>query len=185
MPGCENGAAVLAATFAGVPESTAYQREAMTEMAMAQAGRPLGITHLAGFLQALQDFPWGAERPGMSRVPWRGGVLPSDCGKAMEAVRHAIGEECQVGMAATVSHGLLRGAIAAENAGRLARSIQAARRDLENLGGHLVLLDAPNAVRAVVDVWGTPPPSLALMRELRNGFDARRVISPGRFLDGL
>jgi glycolate oxidase FAD binding subunit len=182
LPACENGAAALAATFSGVPESVASQGTAVIEMAAAQGGVPVGLADLAGFLRGWQDFPWAEAPDGGLRALWRGGVLPSECGKAMEAVHHAAGEDCRAGTLATVSAGLLRGVLSAGEPGRLARCLQAARRALENLGGYLVVLDAPAPVGAPVDVWGAPPPSFSLMRDLRQAFDERGVLNPGRFL---
>jgi FAD/FMN-containing dehydrogenase len=36
-----------------------------------------------------------------------------------------------------------------------------------------------------VDAWGTPPPSFALMRNLKERFDPSNRLNPGRFVGGL
>ena len=57
-----------------------------------------------------------------------------------------------------------------------------ARRAAESAGGSAVLLAAPPELKREADAWGAPPPTLELMRRLRDAFDPRRTISPGRYL---
>src|SRR5207247_853145 len=53
-------------------------------------------------------------------------------------------------------------------------------------GGGVIIQRAPAAVRAAVDPWGpVEPGALALMRRLKDEFDAKRVLNPGRFVGGL
>jgi glycolate oxidase FAD binding subunit len=61
-------------------------------------------------------------------------------------------------------------------------SMQAARAAAESAGGSLVLMvAAPHTVEAA-GAWGTAPPTLELMRRLKEQFDPRGVLNPGRFL---
>ena len=55
----------------------------------------------------------------------------------------------------------------------------------EAAGGALVLVEAPDEVRAVVDPWGTPPSALALQARVIAEFDPARIINPGRLPGGL
>jgi glycolate oxidase FAD binding subunit len=64
-------------------------------------------------------------------------------------------------------------------------AVQQARAALHGLGGSLVLAAAPREVRAVVDVWGPPPPAVALMRSLKARLDPERRLAPGRFVGGI
>jgi glycolate oxidase FAD binding subunit len=57
-----------------------------------------------------------------------------------------------------------------------------ARARAEREGGSLVLLRAPLELKRQVGAWGAPPSTLAWMRRLRDAFDPRRTISPGRYL---
>lgn len=61
-------------------------------------------------------------------------------------------------------------------------AVRGARMAAESAGGSLVLLGAPVELKREVGAWGTPPPTLELMRRLRDAFDPLRVISPGRYL---
>ena len=58
------------------------------------------------------------------------------------------------------------------------------RRVCGDHGGTAVVVDAPAAVKAAVDVWG-PIPALDLMRRVKDQFDPDRRLSPGRFVGGI
>jgi glycolate oxidase FAD binding subunit len=57
-----------------------------------------------------------------------------------------------------------------------------ARRLAEACGGSLVLLAAPDDVKRRLGAWGTPPPTLDVMRRLKAAFDPDGILNPGRFL---
>jgi glycolate oxidase FAD binding subunit len=52
-------------------------------------------------------------------------------------------------------------------------------------GGSLVVLDCPAALKARVDVWGPPGDALPLMRRVKERFDPRAILNPGRFVGGI
>jgi len=85
-------------------------------------------------------------------------------------------------MAATVANGALRGVFRAEMLGALVQSLAAAREALVSLGGYLVVLALPEAARDRVDVWGTSPDGLGVMKRLKAAFDAKGILNPGRFV---
>lgn len=51
-------------------------------------------------------------------------------------------------------------------------------------GGTVVVVEAPDGVKASVDVWG-PVPALDLMRRVKDQFDPEHRLSPGRFVGGI
>jgi len=53
------------------------------------------------------------------------------------------------------------------------------------LGGHLVVLEAPVPVKRQVDVWGPVGGALRLMRGLKAQFDPKGILNPGRFVGGM
>jgi glycolate oxidase FAD binding subunit len=63
-----------------------------------------------------------------------------------------------------------------------ADQFRAVRRAAEAGGGSLVLLAAPPEFKREVDAWGTPPPTVELMRQLRSAFDPKQTLSPGRYV---
>ena len=56
------------------------------------------------------------------------------------------------------------------------------RRLAEAAGGSLVLMAAPDDVKNKVGAWGTLPPTLEVMRRLKDAFDPNHVLNPGRFV---
>ena len=68
---------------------------------------------------------------------------------------------------------------------RLVDAIEAARRQATEAGGSLVVEAAPVAVKERIDVWGDAGDGLALMRRLKQQFDPRGTLNPGRFFGGV
>ena len=184
--GISRGGSALVVSFAGVGEAVQDQGESVRTLAGELGLRAAEIENPAAQWRALQDFPWAAQGSGSSavRVLWRGSVLPSDGGKAMHAVRDATSGHGDVAIAATVSHGVLRGALRASTGDRAARGVAAAREALTALGGFLVVLEAPDALRATLDVGG---PCRPRSRDAADPDRLRReaTLNPGRFLDGM
>ncbi|SRR6266481_4387555 len=58
------------------------------------------------------------------------------------------------------------------------------RFELERDGGSLVVSYRPSEMQRI-DVWGTPGDALPLMRAVKNQFDPRNTLNPGRFLAGV
>ena len=56
------------------------------------------------------------------------------------------------------------------------------RTRVEAAGGSLVLLAAPDDVKRAAGAWGTPPPTIDVMRRLKDAFDPGHVLNPGRFV---
>jgi glycolate oxidase FAD binding subunit len=63
-----------------------------------------------------------------------------------------------------------------------AEAVRAARTDAERAGGSLVLLAAPVELKRAVGAWGTPPPTAPWMTRIRDAFDPKRTLSPGRYV---
>ncbi len=55
----------------------------------------------------------------------------------------------------------------------------------ENLGGALAVERCPDDVKAGVDAWGAPGSDLEVMRKLKQAWDPKGILSPGRFVGGL
>jgi glycolate oxidase FAD binding subunit len=78
-------------------------------------------------------------------------------------------------------------AYAASRGGSVETAQAALRRIRETctrVGGSAVVVDAPAAVKAELDVWG-PVPALDLMRRVKDQFDPDHRLSPGRFVGGI
>jgi len=62
-----------------------------------------------------------------------------------------------------------------------APAVRDARAVAEAAHGSLVIMAAPPSSRMRVGSWGTPPPTVELMRRLKKAFDPKRDLNPGRF----
>jgi glycolate oxidase FAD binding subunit len=62
-------------------------------------------------------------------------------------------------------------------------SLQELRGWAEHVGGALIVAAGPGA--ALIDPWGTPPPSVPLQRRVKEAFDPRGVVNPGRLPGGI
>ncbi|HLN85300.1 MAG TPA: FAD-binding oxidoreductase [Candidatus Limnocylindrales bacterium] len=51
--------------------------------------------------------------------------------------------------------------------------------------GHAILFAAPPELKHGVEVWGPSPPTIALMRDIKQRFDPHGILNPGRFIGGL
>jgi len=51
--------------------------------------------------------------------------------------------------------------------------------------GHAVMFAAPGEFKSAIDVWGPAPPSFPLTREIKQQFDPKGILNPGRFIGGL
>jgi glycolate oxidase FAD binding subunit len=91
-------------------------------------------------------------------------------------------ERSRIVLFASLGIGFIAGAPERE---RVVGVLAGARAFVEELGGTLVITAAPPDLRAQIDSWGTPPPSFALMQNLKARFDPERRFNPGRFVGGL
>ena len=67
-----------------------------------------------------------------------------------------------------------------------AAAVASARAALAPLGnGAVVVVAAPAALRARVDVWGPAPAGIAVMRRLKRELDPDARLAPGRFVGGI
>jgi glycolate oxidase FAD binding subunit len=186
-PGCGVSGPGLVVSLSGLPETVAGQRVDLERMAAEFRTALAEIRDAAETWSALSDFPWrnpGWDGQGVQAL-WRGGVAPAECGKGIRAIRKATLQPENVAIAATVSHGALRGAFRAEAPEALVENLRATRDILVGLGGYMVALRLPEAARERFDVWGTPPDGLGIMKRLKAAFDAKGILNPGRFVGGI
>ncbi len=63
--------------------------------------------------------------------------------------------------------------------------IEAARQEVQKVGGSLVIETAPDALKAKLDVFGSVGDSFMAMKALKDKLDPKSILNPGRFLRGL
>ncbi len=173
------GSAVTAFRLEGVAPSVAH-RQAVLEELTRPYGR-LGILEEAlsrTFWRAICDAtPFAAAGPAGARDVWRISTAPA---RGVEIGR-ALVERAEAEVLYDWAGGLIWAALPSSGDAKsgLVRSIVANR-------GHATLIRAPAAVRAAVDVFEPETPALAaLTKRVREGFDPRGVLNPGRMWAGV
>jgi glycolate oxidase FAD binding subunit len=58
------------------------------------------------------------------------------------------------------------------------------RFEIEHAGGSLAAFHHPEDMQSI-DAWGTPGDALTLMRAVKNQFDPKNTLNPGRFMGGI
>ncbi len=67
----------------------------------------------------------------------------------------------------------------------IAALVEKLRRLADNAGGALVIERGPAVLKERVDVWGETGDDFEVMRKLKEAWDPKGVLSPGRFVGGL
>jgi glycolate oxidase FAD binding subunit len=174
------GKAVTAFRLEGVAPSVAHRRAVLEELAKPYGNlAALEETRSRPFWRAIRDVvPFAAAGPSGARDIWRISTPPARGSETGAALAGRAGAEVLYDWAG----GLIWAALPpSDDAGAgLVRSIVAGSE------GHATLIRAPAAVRAAVDVFQPEAPALAaLTKRVREGFDPRGVLNPGRMWAGI
>ncbi len=92
--------------------------------------------------------------------------------------------EGRAGVVAYPTGGKLRVGLDSADAEETASSVRALREAALRAGGSLVVNAAPPGVKQAVAVWGDIA-ALAIMRRMKQEFDPRSTLNPGRFVGGI
>lgn len=169
-----DGACRLAVRFEGPPQAVAVQ----AARARTLSGR--GDLLTGGMEQALwAAFDTVADSPTLARLI----APPAALGGLLALAHH---ESDQAGVPLTIRAHLGHGhALLGWPAATPPALLLTVRRHAEKADGNLVLWRAPSSVQAAVEAWGDPGAGLALMRRIKDQFDPRHTLNPGRFVGGI
>ena len=164
----------------GVAPSVAHRKAALTA-AMKPFGEVQGSDDILSrnFWRAIRDvMPFAAARGTAERPVWRIVTTPTRGAELARAIDPAGAAEVLYDWAG----GLLWVTLPpSDDAGAAI-----VRRAVAACSGQAMLVRAPPAVRAAVDVFEPPDEGLAaLMRRVKHGFDPQGVLNPGRIWAGL
>ncbi|MBM3262087.1 MAG: FAD-binding oxidoreductase [candidate division Zixibacteria bacterium] len=181
----------------GAQETVAWQM-AETERLFRQAGAlkiiPLEDERYRVAFDVLREFPSGEVVPhGMSPgITCRIGVPPEHIGTLYQAMENY----CQkarigCGMTGHFGNGTLTFVFYRETSfietdvDTLSDIVEELQRTASGLEGFCVVEHAPAFLRKRLAVWGSPRPEWGLMRTLKDRFDPKRLLNPGRFVGGI
>jgi glycolate oxidase FAD binding subunit len=171
---------VTAFRIEGVPPSVAHRAALLEDLAQSygQLGT-LDEPSSRELWRGVRDAaPFAAGGPSGGRDVWRISTAPASGAELGRALAERVRAEVLYDWAG----GLIWAALPPSDdaAVGLVRSLVA------ELGGHATLIRAPAAVRAVVDVFQPQGPALAaLTKRVRESFDPRAVLNPGRMWAGV
>lgn len=179
----EGGRASICALVTGTEAGVRARAAALADQLTAPHG-PSGGPLVAQAMVASEPPPWWSTLPG-----GKGGrrILLKTTAR-LSGVAELVSVATRAGLTVTGSAGagVVYASVAAgdQDAADLAPAVLAVREASTRLGGSTVVLEAPAEIRARVDTWG-PVPGMPLMTRIKDEFDPRRVLSPGRFVGGL
>ena len=175
---------------AGVAVSIGSVAEAVREQ-----GERLGAMAKIGRAQidALPDGFWTAAESALTCPPgWT--VLHvvaladrlADTVGAIENAARTTAPRAEVRLSGCAALGTLRVLLGGASVAEIAAITTRVRQRIAAIGGSAVVARGTAELRKAVDPWGPiEPGSFALMRALRDEFDPRRVLNPGRYVGGL
>lgn len=65
------------------------------------------------------------------------------------------------------------------------KGVEAMRLLCQKYSGFLSVLEAPTAIKQQIDLWGYGGNALELMRQIKQQFDPKDILNPGRFVGGI
>jgi glycolate oxidase FAD binding subunit len=164
----------------GVAPSVVHRKVAL-ELLLRPFGEIVGLDEALsrGFWQMIRDaVPFAAGRTGADRPLWRISTAPAQGAEAARLITEAIEAEVLFDWAGGLLWVLLP---PCDDAGAAL-----VRRALAGVGGHATLIRAPAAIRDVVDVFEPQDAALAaLTRRVKESFDPKRILNPGRMSAGV
>lgn len=125
--------------------------------------------------------------PAVGEIVLRIGSLPSRLADTVSAIEQALpAAERAALITGCAALGTLRVAVTGADYDVAQRLVESVRAFTAEFGGSVVVESAPTTVRAGLDPWGPiEPATLGLMRSIKQEFDSRGVLNPGRFVGGL
>ncbi|WP_209306414.1 FAD-binding oxidoreductase [Blastococcus sp. CT_GayMR19] len=131
-------------------------------------------------------FPWAAAAPAERQTALKATFALSGLARVLDVARTASAAAgVRLDLRGSGGAGVLYGAVSADaDPGAVGSVVDRLRAECTALGGALVVLDGPPAVKAAVDTWG-PVPAIDLMQRVKDRFDPERRLAPGRFVGGI
>ncbi len=177
----EAGGAVTAIRVEGPGPSVEHRAAALRrELADVGETEELHSTNSAKLWAELRDVRPLSAHP--ERVIWKISVPPASGAQVVARIAHGQDALCFYDWGG----GLIWLALPASDALAFAARHAAVRAALKDCGGHATLIRAPEDLRAQVPVFQPQDPgTAALTKRIKDSFDPRRVLNPGRMAAGV
>ena len=141
----------------------------------------------ADLWRALADFAWDENTRPVAAA--RASVLPGTVSELADALESADTTALRPAIVSQPGFGSLQVAWYSEGddvpADEAATVLSEARGATHRLGGHLVIERCPREVKSRLDVWDEVGEPLAVMRRMKEQYDPRRILNPGRFVGSI
>lgn len=181
--------AVLVMRFGGIPQAVDRQLRDLAAWAREAGAVMEALSEDAALWAAAADLPATMTSGRAARL--KSAVLPTRVAEALTAGQ-TVGQQYMKAVAqiAYAGNGLVYTTLRGygpdeERNGRLAEAVSALRVAIAALGGTTVIEAAPLTVKTTAGVWGPTRPDFRLMRALKDQFDAKGTLNPGRFVGGI
>ncbi len=176
------GSAFLAIRLGGRPRTLArFEKETLK---LCHQSSPLSVEQvdsvgMGDLWRNLTDFGWSKDAypEAMARVS----VLPS---KAVD-VASQLGEAQELEFAVVSQPGYGTSQVCWFGDGSLAAIstvLSNASEAVGKLGGHMIIERCPTEAKANIDMWGDAGDTVKIMRSLKEQYDPKSIINPGRFM---
>ncbi|HKQ66121.1 MAG TPA: FAD-binding oxidoreductase [Methylomirabilota bacterium] len=177
------GSAGVAVSIGSVADAVREQGERLG--ALAKAGGAEIVPLPDGFWPAMSAAMVAPSGATVLQVASLAGRL-ADTVEAIAAIVQAAASGADVRLTGCAALGTLRLVVVGASVAEMTAVTTRVRAWVGELGGSVVIASGPVELRRAVDPWGPiEPGALGLMRALRDEFDPKRVLNPGRYVGGL
>ncbi|MGH9427107.1 MAG: FAD-binding oxidoreductase [Terriglobia bacterium] len=137
--------------------------------------------------QMLREDRLWLEQPAALNLKLKLNCLPSQVAamaERLDAVRKELSAELR--LKAHAGSGVIRAYLSFEEsasaATQFSRQLENLRSELRSARGTVIVESAPASLKAGIDVWGYDFKDKALMQQIRQQYDLRGILNPGRFV---
>lgn len=177
------GRGTLSVLVEGIGPGVDAQSETITEI-LARFGEPRSLSDEEAGALGPEEPP----RTGSDEVALKVSAFPAGLADVVRAVEEAAGRAgLESRVVASAASGVAQVGLSGGGEEAQAAAIEHIRDHTtrEYPGGSVVVWRAPAGVKHRVEVWGPPGDKEVLIRRVKERFDPRATMSPGRFIGGM
>ena len=179
----------LVVELGGTPASVARQEKevrALCQKAAVDATAIAGDRKAGRLWGAIRDFGRDERRPATLII--KSTSLPTNMSSVIEGLS-SVGKKAGLdgALLSRITSGITYSYWWAQNgaADALVTVVEAIRELGDRFNGHAVVEVCPIDLKREIDVWGVRGPQIDLMKRIKEQFDPRGTLNPGRFVDGI